>query len=168
MLVKLYGEDHGAVGPERKYSPGECVGARKEPVIGMPERAHISTSHVERHNLTMRMSMKRFGRLTNAFSRKIDASVGSLTITETYHGPDFLLGAGLYVKATEALRIVPKVTVGLGQFGNVNRGCDATGGLSCALLAGQLGSVGIANGALHTFVFLGAGFYFGKDAPARP
>jgi hypothetical protein len=78
-LVKLYGEDPRPSGDanERKYSPGECVGARREPIIGMPDHAHISTSHVERHNLTMRMAMTRFGRLTNAFSRKIDNHIHS-------------------------------------------------------------------------------------------
>ena len=53
MLVKLYGEKPG-IGLERKYSPGECVGARKETIAGNPEKRHISTSHVERSNLTMR------------------------------------------------------------------------------------------------------------------
>ncbi|MFO1185933.1 MAG: IS1 family transposase [Bauldia sp.] len=80
MLVKLYGEDTSAGGPERKYSPGECIGAKKEPQVGTPDPAHISTSYVERHNLTMRMAMKRFGRLTNAFSRKIDNHVHALSL----------------------------------------------------------------------------------------
>lgn len=79
MLVKLYGDD-GGKGPERKYSPGECVGARKEPKTGNPDARHISTSHVERHNLTMRMSMKRFARLGNAFSKKIDNHIHALSL----------------------------------------------------------------------------------------
>jgi IS1 family transposase len=80
MLVKLYGEDANAVGPERKYSPSECIGARKEAKIGAPDIDHVSTSHVERMNLSMRMGMRRFTRLTNAFSKKVDMHVAALSL----------------------------------------------------------------------------------------
>lgn len=80
MLVKLYGEDANKVGPEKKYSPGVCTGAKRRAVTGNPNADHISTSHVERHNLTMRMSMKRFARLSNAFSKKIDNHVHALSL----------------------------------------------------------------------------------------
>lgn len=79
QLVKLYGPTEGK-GSEKRYSPAECTGVRKRKVEGSPDPKDVSTSYVERQNLTMRMGMRRFTRLTNAFSKKLENHLHMLSI----------------------------------------------------------------------------------------
>jgi IS1 family transposase len=77
QLQKIYGESSE---PEKRYSPAVCLGCRREPMIGNPNPAYISTSYVERHNLSVRMMNRRYTRLTNAFSRKLENHAASVAL----------------------------------------------------------------------------------------
>jgi IS1 family transposase len=86
QLVKVYGGDTSARKTGgAKYSPSVCLGSHAEVVSGSPDAEHISTSHVERANLTMRMSMRRFTRLTNAFSRKVENLTAAVSLHFAYY-----------------------------------------------------------------------------------
>ena len=104
MLVKLYGNETGGQGHERKYSPSECVGARKDTITGNPDKKHVSTSYVERANLTMRMSMRRFTRLTNAFSKKLTNHAHMIALYALWYN---------FVRQHKTLRMSPAMAAGI-------------------------------------------------------
>jgi len=83
MLQKIYGSVSES--PETRYSPAICMGARKAVISGHPDHNHVSTSYAERQNLTMRMSMRRFTRLTNGFSKKLENHEHALALYFMYY-----------------------------------------------------------------------------------
>ncbi len=101
MLIKLYGEDRQG---ETRYSPAACLGTRTQIVTGSPNRKHVSTSYVERQNLTMRMHMRRFTRLTNAFSKKLENHVAAISLHFMYYN---------FVRIHQTLRITPAMAAGV-------------------------------------------------------
>lgn len=111
MLVKQYGE---APGPKGRYSPAICTGAKKRRITGNPSPHHVSTSFAERSNLTMRMHMRRFTRLTNAFSKKVENHAYAVALHFMYYN---------FVKLHSTLRVTPamaaNVTDRLWEIGDI-------------------------------------------------
>src|SRR5437764_2934430 len=104
MLVKLYGEPSHSPEASRRYSPTDCVGARKDKIAGNPDPRHISTSYTERANLTMPMSMRRFTRLTNAFSKKLENHAHMVALYAIWYN---------FVRIYKTLRVTPAMAAGI-------------------------------------------------------
>ena len=104
MLVKMYGN-----APETfkgRYSPAECTGIKKTPIEGKPDLAHVSTSYVERQNLTVRMHNRRFTRLTNAFSKKFENHAHMVAIYAVWYN---------WIRIHKTLRVTPAMAAGISK-----------------------------------------------------
>jgi len=104
MLVKIYGP--AADSAQHRYSPPKCNGSKKQIVRGMPEREHVSTSYVERLNLTSRMSMRRFTRLTNGFSKKLENLRHAVSLHFMYYN---------FCRVHQTIKTTPAVAAGLAK-----------------------------------------------------
>ncbi len=104
MLVKIYGASVGVTETEARYSPGSCIGCRTGVLAGSPDPKYISTSFVERSNLSMRMGMRRFTRLTNAFSKKLENHGHAVALYFMHYN---------FCRLHKSLRVTPAMEAGL-------------------------------------------------------
>lgn len=104
QIVKLYGVTDKGRGAEVRYSPMQCTGTRKRTVEGRPDQKHVSTSHVERMNLSIRMQNRRFTRLTNAFSKKLDNHIHALALYFAFYN---------FCRIHKTLRMTPAMAAGI-------------------------------------------------------
>jgi IS1 family transposase len=137
QLVKIYGAPRET---EARYSPAVCNGSKKHTITGNPDKRHISTSYVERQNLTMRMHMRRFTRLTNAFSKDLAHHVAAVSLHMMFYN---------FVRIHQTLRITPAMAAGVSahvweisdivkmvEAAEIERDDDATGHTGSLLGAG--------------------------------
>jgi IS1 family transposase len=103
QLIKVYGNNPEG---QTRYSPAQCLGTKRVEIIGSPDQEHISTSYVERQNLNMRMNMRRFTRLTNAFSKKLDNHIAMIALFHMHYN---------FVRIHQTLRVTPAMEAGISQ-----------------------------------------------------
>jgi IS1 family transposase len=101
MLIKIYGAD---LADDSKYSPAECIDCKPIAISGQPRPEFISTSHVERQNLSMRMMMRRFTRLTNGFSKKVENHMAAIALYFMYYN---------FCRVHQTLRVTPAMEAGV-------------------------------------------------------
>lgn len=106
MIVKQYGNEGAPVEASRRYSPAECTGAEKRRINGDPDMKHVSISYVERANLTMRMNMRRFTRLTNAFSKKLENHMHAISLFHMHYN---------FCRIHKSLRVTPAMEAGIAR-----------------------------------------------------
>lgn len=102
MVIKVYGGEQSEV----RYSPAECLGTQKQKIVGNPDEDLVSTSYVERQNLTMRMCMRRFTRLTNGFSTNFENHIHAIAIHYMYYN---------FVRIHQSLRCTPAMAAGVSR-----------------------------------------------------